>query len=71
MSLSIGEKIAVLIKRKGITVTQLAEKMGQTRQNLSNKMSRDNFTAKEAKQVAEVLGIEFVYYFRDEDGSEI
>ena len=39
-----------------MTLAQLAEKLGQSRQNLSNKMSRDNFTEKELKEIAEALG---------------
>ena len=47
MQLTMGEKIKVLLNRKNLTLAQLAEKIGQSRQNLSNKMSRDNFSEKE------------------------
>ena len=53
MNLTMGEKIRVILKRRGMTVAQLAEKTGQTRQNLSNKMTRDNFPEKELRQIAE------------------
>lgn len=43
MDLTIGEKVKVLMKRRGMTLAELAEATGQTRQNLSNKMSRDQF----------------------------
>lgn len=69
--LSIGEKIKILLGRKNMTLAQLAEKTGQSRQNLSNKMSRDNFTEQEAKEIASVLGVEFVCAFRFPDGTEI
>ena len=42
MGLSISEKIKIVLKRRGMTMGQLAEQTNQTRQNLSNKMSRDN-----------------------------
>ena len=35
---------------------QLAEQTNQTRQNLSNKMSRDNFPEKELREIADALG---------------
>ena len=71
MLLSIGEKIKILIGRQNMTLAQLAEKIGQSRQNLSNKMSRDNFTEQEAREIASALGAEFVCSFRFSDGTEI
>ncbi|WP_312280273.1 MULTISPECIES: helix-turn-helix transcriptional regulator [unclassified Oscillibacter] len=56
MNLTIGEKIKVLMNRQGVTVTELAAATGQTRQNLSNKLNRDNFTEKEAEVLAKALG---------------
>lgn len=56
MALSIGEKIKVVMDRRGITLTSLAKTMGTTRQNLSNKLSRDNFSEKEIRVIAEALG---------------
>lgn len=55
MSLSMGEKIKVVLGRRNMTLGELAEKTGQTRQNLSNKMSRDNFTEKELRKIADAL----------------
>ena len=71
MKLTIGEKIKILIGRQDITLTQLAEQLGQSRQNLSNKMSRDNFTEMEAQEIAAALGADFVCSFRFPDGTEI
>lgn len=55
MPLSIGEKIRVLMNRREMTLGTLAEKIGTTRQNLSNKLSRDNFSEKEIRAIAEAL----------------
>lgn len=55
MPLSMSEKIKVVLGRRNMTLGDLAEKTGQTRQNLSNKMSRDNFTEKELRKIAEAL----------------
>ena len=57
MSLSMGEKIKVVLGRRNMTLGELAEKTGQTRQNLSNKMSRDNFTEKDLRKIADALGV--------------
>ena len=55
MPLTMGEKIKVILNRRNMTLAQLAEKTNQSRQNLSNKMSRDNFTEKELYTIAEAL----------------
>ena len=46
---------------------ELAEKTGQTRQNLSNKVSRDNFPEKEIKAIADELecDLEMTLIMRD------
>ncbi len=54
-----GEKIKIVLKRKGMTLGQLAELTGQTRQNLSNKMSRDNFQEKEIQAIAAALNCDY------------
>lgn len=59
MALTIGEKIKVILNRRDMTLGALAEKLGQSRQNLSNKMSRDNFTEKEIKEIAAALDCKF------------
>ena len=71
MNLTIGEKIKVIMKRKNMTMTELSEITGQTRQNLSNKMKRDNFTESDAKEMAAALGCELVIAFRLPDGTTI
>lgn len=71
MELSIAEKIKILMKRQGMTMGDLADATGQSRQNLSNKMSRDNFSQKECTELAEALGVKYVCYFEMNDGTRI
>ncbi|EGT4186802.1 helix-turn-helix transcriptional regulator [Clostridioides difficile] len=70
MSISFGEKIKIILKRKNMTIGELAQKTGQTRQNLSNKFSRDNFSEKEIREFAEILDCEFDFYFIMNDTEE-
>ncbi|MBR4405040.1 MAG: helix-turn-helix domain-containing protein [Bacteroidaceae bacterium] len=65
-----SEKIKVVLKRRGMTMGELAEKTGQTRQNLSNKMTRDNFPEKELRQIAEALDCELESYLVMKDTGE-
>ena len=63
MGLTTGEKIKIVLKRRGLTMGDLADRTGQTRQNLSNKMARDNFSEKEIKEMAVALDCEYEAYF--------
>ena len=63
MGLSTSEKVKIILKRRGMTMRDLAEKTGQTRQNLSNKMSRDNFPEKEIREIAAALDCEYESFF--------
>lgn len=70
MPLSMGEKIKIVLGRRNMTLTQLAEATGQSRQNMSNKMSRDNFSEKELYAIAEALNCTFSASFTMNDTGE-
>ncbi len=63
MALSSSEKIKIMLKRRGMTLKELSEKLGQKGSNLSNKMSRDNFPEKEIREIADALGCDYEAYF--------
>lgn len=71
MPLSMGEKIKVVLKRRNMTLGDLAERTGQSRQNLSNKMSRDNFTEKDLKSIAAALDCTYAASFIMNDTGEM
>ncbi|MBQ2953426.1 MAG: helix-turn-helix transcriptional regulator [Clostridia bacterium] len=56
MSYTIGEKLQVIMKRKGLTVTELARLTHQSRQNLSRKLNLNLMTVQELSEYAEILG---------------
>ena len=70
MPLTFGEKIKIIMGRRGVTITDLAKKTGQSPQNMSNKMSRDNFSEKELKEIATVLDCTFETIFKMNDTGE-
>jgi transcriptional regulator with XRE-family HTH domain len=70
MLLTAGEKIRVILGRRGMTLAGLAEKTGQSRPNISNKMSRDNFSEKELKEIAIALDCTFETVFKMNGGGE-
>ncbi|MCI8704320.1 MAG: helix-turn-helix transcriptional regulator [Anaerotignum sp.] len=59
MPISMGEKIKIVLKRRNMTTTELAEKIGTSRQNLTNKFKRNNFSEKEIAEIAAVLDCTF------------
>lgn len=52
----------------GMTQTELATQLKTTRQNLNNKMSRDNFSAKELSDISKILDTELIV--KDKSGKE-
>ena len=71
MELSTAEKIRILVKRQGMTIKELAELTGQSRQNLTQKLDRNNFDEKELRLIAEKLGVRFESYFVLPNGDRI
>ena len=69
--LTTAEKIRVILRRKGITITDLANATGQTRQNLTNKFSRDNLTENDMRAIANALGCDLQINFVDRRSGEI
>jgi transcriptional regulator with XRE-family HTH domain len=70
MPFTAGEKIKVILGRRGMTLSELAEKTGQSRPNMSNKMSRDNFSERELKEIAVALDCTFETTFKMNDTGE-
>ena len=71
MDISVAEKLRLIMKRQNMTMGELAEASGQTRQNLSNKMTRGNFTEKDIESLASALGCSVKISFILSDGTEI
>lgn len=70
--LSACEKITIIRKRKNISVGDLAEQTGMSRQNLSNKMSRNNLQEDDIQKFAAALGCQAEIIFTDiETGEQV
>lgn len=66
------EKIKVIMKRNNFTMTELANQLNCSRQNLSNKMSRNNFDERELTAIANALGYELeINFINRETGEKI
>lgn len=70
MELTAKDKIKIILDRRNMTLTQLAAATGQSRQNMSNKMSRNNFTEQDLQQIAAALNCTFTATFEMNDTGE-
>ena len=68
--LTTAEKIKVIMKRNNFTMTELANQLNCSRQNLSNKMSRNNFDERELTAIANSLGCELEINFVNRETGE-
>lgn len=58
MYLTFSEQVRILLDRKDMSVAELAEKIGTTRQNLSNKLKNNSFDIEYMERIANALGTE-------------
>lgn len=68
--LTTAEKIKVIMKHNNFTMTELANQLNCSRQNLSNKMSRNNFDERELTAIANALGWELEINFVNRETGE-
>ena len=66
-----NEKIRILLKRKEMTITELAEKTKTTRQNMTNKLNRNNFSENDLKDIAKALECDLILEFKDRKSNDI
>ena len=60
-------KIRILLLEKKMTIKELSEKLGLNGSNLSNKLTRDNFSEKELQEIAEALDCDYEATFTMRD----
>lgn len=71
--MSMSKKIKQLLIEKDTSISQLAALLGTKPQNMTNKLTRDNFTEKDLQEIARVLGCKYEANFiiEDEAGNKI
>jgi len=65
------EKVKILLIKKGMTASQLAEKMDTSQPNLSKKLRKDNLTENDLHKIAEALEVKYEGFFFLNDGDKI
>lgn len=69
--MGMSQKIKILLLKRGMQQQELAEKLGLSPSNLSNKLGRDNMTQNELKEIADILGCEYISEFKLKDTGEL
>lgn len=57
--MGVALKIRVILLERHMTLKELAEKIGTSGNNLSNKLARDNFSEKELHEIADALNCDY------------
>jgi len=70
MKLTFGEKVKIILRRRNATVTDLANMLGTSPQNLTNKFTRDNFSEKDMHEIAKCLNCTYSTNLRMNDTGE-
>lgn len=56
MRLSFGEKMRVMMKRRGVSVQEVADRLGVSRQNVNQRLNADKFTLDDMEEYAAAIG---------------
>ena len=67
-----SEDVALkLCEEQNISISELAKRIGQSRQNFSKKLNRDTLTLDELKAIANALEVTFEQSFTLPDGTQL
>ena len=66
-----SDLIRQLCEKQNISLSELARRIGQSRQNLYKKLLRDTLTLDEIKQISDALGVKFEQSFTLPTGEKI
>ena len=77
LDLTFGEQVKLILSRRGMTIKELAETIEirtgkkMSRQNLTQRLGRDNFQEQDMRMIAEILDCPFQLSILGEDGATI
>ena len=66
-----SDLVRELCRKKGISISEIARRRGQTPQNFTKKLQRETVSTEELKRIGDELGIVFEQSFTLEDGEKI
>ena len=69
--ITLQQKVKVACAMAGISLTELADRMGTSQPNLSKRLRVGRFTKEELEEMATHLGCEYISFFQFKDGTKI
>lgn len=64
------ENIKIVMLKRKINIKELAEKLGTTGNNMTNKFKRDNFSENELREIANALNCKLDIVFIDNETNQ-
>lgn len=68
--MSMSEKIRIVLIKRKTNINGLAERLGCSSANVSNKLKRDNFSENELIEIGNALDCDFIGSFKMRDTGE-
>ena len=69
--ITIQQRVKASCDLAGITITELANRLGTSQQNLSKRLKVGKFTQDELNNIAKALGAKYISVFEFPDGTKI
>lgn len=66
-----SKQVKAAIAYAGLTIPKAAERIGTSRQNLTQRLNRNGLRPADLEKIAAALGAEYISLFRFPDGKEI
>lgn len=77
VNLTFGEQVKIILSRKGMTIKRLAEEVEKhtgkpmSRQNMTQRLNRDNFQEQDMRLIAQILGCQFTLSIMEPAGGSV
>ena len=68
--LTTTEKVRTLARRKGLTLAEVAKRLGYSRQNVNYKLRMANWTEEDIRKYADAIGYDYEIVFIDRSTGE-
>lgn len=69
--ITLQQRVKASCDLAGISITELAERMGTSQQNLSKRLKVGKFTQEELEEMANCLGCKYISVFEFPNGTRI
>ena len=69
--ITVQQRVKAACDIAGITLSELAEKMGMSQQSMSNRLKTGKFKQEELEAMAKIMNCKYVSFFEFVDGTRV